>query len=307
MPRFVPPHKQDTIQDLLYPTHGIRQQLIKQGITPRNHQKDNKHFIKELQQKVHDAKLTKLQQERQRKNSLKPKTHTHVHSRVQETLTRPQTAPQQRVERKLAPKNFFAGKPGHGAAVPWHEAPTLTLTNQPPTPRHIKPPVPPRPGTPAAAKPELPESPRTDFVKRNTLAAGATPRKMSVPVASMQRQLFQRGPSHGKLPSYLLDRKIEQARLAAEREEARLPEGVPPGHRLLSEDERIRVLKTVRESKVAVDKELEKFKFVIDTPGQKVRYTQLLRELEKLESAERAFSRKMVVVAAEDASSTHNS
>jgi hypothetical protein len=46
-----------------------------------------------------------------------------------------------------------------------------------------------------------------------------------------------------------------------------------------------------------VCRELDAFRFVIDTPTQKARHAQLISELAHLEAAEKAFSRKKVIVA----------
>lgn len=64
-----------------------------------------------------------------------------------------------------------------------------------------------------------------------------------------------------------------------------------------SQEDCLRVLDEIRKSRVEVEKELDCFPFVVDTPTQKARHAQLTKELTQLEAAEKAFSRKKVVVA----------
>eukprot|EP00238_Polyblepharides_amylifera_P004163 CAMPEP_0196594920 /NCGR_PEP_ID=MMETSP1081-20130531/79661_1 /TAXON_ID=36882 /ORGANISM="Pyramimonas amylifera, Strain CCMP720" /LENGTH=273 /DNA_ID=CAMNT_0041919323 /DNA_START=25 /DNA_END=846 /DNA_ORIENTATION=+ len=100
----------------------------------------------------------------------------------------------------------------------------------------------------------------------------------------------------GKVPSYLKERKNELADVEARRRAAAEAEDVPEGMRLLPDDERLRTLKQLEETKKQVDLDWQKLPFNIETPGQ-IRHKQSLdTRLKEVEDAIKIFSRKKVFV-----------
>ena len=57
----------------------------------------------------------------------------------------------------------------------------------------------------------------------------------------------------------------------------------------------------MRSGKSAVHAALDSFPFIVDTPGQRKRHNELMRQLAELDAADKAFSRNKVVVADDDA------
>ena len=104
--------------------------------------------------------------------------------------------------------------------------------------------------------------------------------------------------NYGKVPSYLRERKLElleaqQAKRAAE-ENAH----IPPGMRILPEDERLKTLDILRENRSDVENKLRALPFKCETPSQ-IRNKQTLEaRLEEIEDAQKIFGRKQVYVRA---------
>lgn len=336
MPRAAVPGRPDTIHDLIYPSHGYRDELRRQGIKPHDHARDNRRYIKELQAKIAERKLAIA--EAAKAGAATPRRRlTRSASCVMPGTRSPVPRSGSASARSPAPaakKNFYAGKPHQptqqvtrtGKTAAWVEPPLLVDDPSWQSPAR-RAPLPARGGRENQA---TQASPATDFVAKNIAAAAACrPRNVrSAPPTG--RALTPRAAPLGKLPSYLIDRKLEIARIQAEEAANALPPGVPPNHRILpkvfkashahttacagapphttvpsiasqsvatSQEDCVRVLEQIRASRVEVEKELDCFPFVIDTPTQKARHSQLLKELKQLETAEEAFSRKRVVVA----------
>ena len=172
-----------------------------------------------------------------------------VSSKVVAGLERPVTAPARpRAERlPLGPRNFVAGRPtwqaNQAIAEAWNQpTPLSTLSPQDEEKlglrSKLKPPVPMPDLSPRAA-------PSVDFVRRNASQAGLAPRRAELPSQSSRER---KGPHHGTLPPYLLDRKMELAQMVAEKEQSDALRGMPSGHHMLREEERVRILGAVRES-----------------------------------------------------------
>jgi hypothetical protein len=156
------PPPADSITALLYPTHGIRDEQKRRGFTPRDHSKDNRRHIKEIQQHMHESK--QQQEEAAAAAAASPRTsYKGVKSRVAAQLERPVSAPP-RPTRAAPPKNFMLGKPAGSAA--WKDPPLLAPTSQPQlTPRQKM-----KPSVPANVPLARPAS-GVDFVKRNVESA----------------------------------------------------------------------------------------------------------------------------------------
>ena len=148
----------DSITALLYPTHGIRDEQARRGLKPRDHSRDNRRHIKDLQQHLHERK--QQQEEAAAAAAASPRTsYKGVGSRVAAQLARPASAPV-RPTRTAPPKNFMLGKPTGNAA--WRDPPLLTPVSQPQlTPRQKM-----KPAVPANAPLARPAS-GVDFVQKN--------------------------------------------------------------------------------------------------------------------------------------------
>jgi hypothetical protein len=238
MPRAAVPGRPDTIHDLIYPSHGYRDQLKRQGIKPHDHVRDNRRYIKELQAKIAERKQISAANA-EAAATTPGRKFMRVASRITADLSipRPASAPSPRRQSAPAQRNFYAGKPHQpsqqvtrtGKTAAWVEPPLLVEDPTVSGPAR-RAPVPPRGGSenmPTQA------SPTTDYVAKNIAAAAQQRRASARSATREQRPLAPRTSPLGKLPAYLIDRKLELARIAAEEAANALPPGVPPNHHVL--------------------------------------------------------------------------
>ena len=288
------PAPKDTIAELLYPTHGVRDEQIRRGVKPRDHRVDHRRYLKQLQQKVRE----KDEAAAAAAAAVRPgKVAYKVGSRVSETISRPLAATARRQSAASPkPKSFLCGKNfggGAGVEAAW---------DLPPPPSRSQAEL--RGEARAEASRSTPSRPpsasKVDFVKWNVETARyATPRTPAAGARTISRlgasSPFQKSPSYGKVPAYILDRKLELAKLARED-----PRQIPKGYHVMAEDARLKMLDSLRQSKEHVNAQLGSFRFVIDTPGQIKKHQQLNQELDDLEAAEIAYSRSQVLVVGEE-------
>ena len=206
---------------LLHPTCGIRDEQRRKGLTPRDHARDNKLRIKEIQ---------RLNVERREASELaascKPSPrYTAIGSRVAEQLSRPSSAPAM-PPRPKTPRAFGAGKPAPdptGIATAWSR-PALLIAPQGPISTtaaallqraKLKPAV---PRTMDLVQPRPASSPREtkmDFVQRNIGLATSTPQRLPSKPTQEDPETGGIPRQRGRVPAYLLDRKLEMAALKA--------------------------------------------------------------------------------------------
>jgi len=299
-------NRSDAVAALLNPTTGIREEQKRKGLKPHDHTRDNKQYIKQLQQLNRTREeVAAVEASTPRKISSKYKD---VSARVMtpRQLDRPSTAPAARpnsARPPLEPRNFMAGRPAWQANQPfaagWKQpAPQSTLA--PAAAEQLllrskkKAPVPKQDLTPRGLASSSSASLKpTNFLQRNVSAASLAPRRSAAPGPPSEDRKHEH---HGTLPPYLLDRKLAHAAAVAAKEESEARRGVPAGHHVLPEQERARILSAVRDGREKVHAALDSLPFVKDTLRLRQRDTQLVQQLADLEQAEKAFSRKTVWV-----------
>ena len=276
---------------MLSPACGIRDEQKKRGITPTNHARDNVMRIRAMEKLMRERKEAAVQAAVAAK--AKPKTYQAVTPRV--FSERPSSAPPP-PKPPMEPRNFACPKPSGPAGrifTAW-EPPPLMREGAPAVygtgarREKLKPTVPRR-------EPPPPKPAPVDFVKRNADLSCLTPRKAPGSPASPPGT-SEKSKYHGRVPPYLLDRKMELASKAAAKEAAAAPRDCPEGTHILPEEERQRVLAVVREGQAKCHAELDKMPFVVDTFGLKEKQNSLSKQLAQLDAAEQAFSRSKVVV-----------
>ena len=284
-------HRSDRIFEVLSPACGIRDEQKKRGITPTNHARDNVMRIRAMEKLMRERKEAAVQAAVAAK--AKPKTYQAVTPRV--FSERPSSAPPP-PKPPMEPRNFACPKPSGPAGrifTAW-EPPPLMREGAPAVygtgarREKLKPTVPRR-------EPPPPKPAPVDFVKRNADLSCLTPRKAPGSPASPPGT-SEKSKYHGRVPPYLLDRKMELASKAAAKEAAAAPRDCPEGTHILPEEERQRVLALVREGQAKCHAELDKMPFVVDTFGLKEKQNSLSKQLAQLDAAEQAFSRSKVVV-----------
>mmetsp|Transcript_6685 Transcript_6685/g.17060 ORF Transcript_6685/g.17060 Transcript_6685/m.17060 type:complete len:317 (+) Transcript_6685:224-1174(+) len=150
-------------------------------------------------------------------------------------------------------------------------------------PRHAPPP----PGKGA--------QPGKDFVRANKSAARAVKPAPQDAKADEHQKLMKK-QDYGKVPAYLKARQREMAEEEIEREAAIEAAKIPPGMRVMPESERMDTLQILAQNKAAVEDQISKLPFTVETPSQ-IKYKDgLHRRLQEIEEAERLFSRPNVLV-----------
>ena len=132
-----------------------------------------------------------------------------------------------------------------------------------------------------------------DFISQNKSALqGIKAKKLD----KEPEQLFKEKENYGKLPRYLLQRKLQLAEEYEKRREGERMALAPPGTRIMPEDERLATLDMLQQNKAEVEKHLKHLPFVVETPSQVKAKTNLENRLKEIEEAERLFSRPIVYV-----------
>lgn len=291
-------HRSDRMAALLSPVVGIRDAQARAGITPRDHAKDNRMRLKEMQLRNRERKEAATAAA-VAASPRPPAKLAGVGSRVAAQLARPASVSALPPRTPPEPRNFACPKPSGPAGrvfTAWAPPPLLFEGTTEGVPRREKrnPPVPTR----AQARPSTAQS-TVDFVRRNTELCSMSPRKTAA-APSSPPGTGEKSRYHGRLPPYLLDRKLELAKAAEAKVEAARPRECPEGTHVLEEGERQRVLGLVRSGQERLHAELDAMPFVVDSYGLKAKHLALSKQLQQLEAAEKAFSRDKVIVANED-------
>lgn len=173
-------HGSANMAALLHPTCGIRDELRRKGVTPRDHARDNIKLIREMQRKNAEKKAAAAEAE-----ATSPRASPRfnkVSSRVTRDLERPSTA--ELPLRPSPPKPFMAGKPAAdrtGILTAWEVPPLLDYDGISSDAAAILAKAKRREPVPNGMHGMRPSSassePRTDFVSRNVSLASKTPRR----------------------------------------------------------------------------------------------------------------------------------
>ena len=148
----------------------------------------------------------------------------------------------------------------------------------------------------------------TDFVRQNsTMTVADAAAKGKTRISEMraieeERRIandFTAKRDYGRVPDYLVERKLElleRERLRREKEELA---HIPPGMRVLPEDERLRTLEILAENRADVETKLLALPIAKDgTPVVHRRKAELEARMAEIEDAQRIFGRSTVLVRA---------
>jgi hypothetical protein len=278
------PRPKDTIGQFLSPCTSFRDELRRKGIQPKDHAKENRRRLKELEARNRQALV---RGEEAAEQAAKPFATPSKFHKVQPRAF--STAEKQ--AQRWAQKHSFIHR--RSPQVP-HVTQEFGTAPSPQNGRihdkHFKSPLP-----RAAVEPEdTPERPRTNFITGNIRAADRmTPPRKEVEV--------RRHKDFGKVPEYLLKRNAEMAMSKlVEEGEARRRVELRPGMRLLPEAERMETLRVLRETQAEVLKALSALPLALTTLRQNQRMVAIEAKLTELDKSIKLFSRPPVYVKVED-------
>jgi len=308
-------HAGGTMHSLLYPVSNEREALRRQGLTPKNHAKENMRMVNEQSKKRTEQAASRPSHTPE---PFKMERFKHAESTVRQQMQgewqRPQTAESvhgfmRKGEASRRCDTARASTPSVAVARP-----TTADTSQAPRQR------------PQSAKPRVPskqecrvrdeeirrvtEAPSPDHLRRNALAAirGEVPSKeRAAPLTARDRNTAsaastpERHESYGRVPGYLLQRKqdaLERKHQASERLIDH-PTDCPPGMRLMRDEERKATLVRLRDSRVSILKGLSELPFLVDTPSMQAHKTEMERRLVEVEKAISLYSRTRIFVKCE--------
>lgn len=173
----------------------------------------------------------------------------------------------------------------------------------------------PRPLTaPMNSEPQLPKivirPPTASNTKKNYLAGniraasrqGVRNDPRQEKLAELQKRKEKDLAQHqtGKLPQYLVSRRQQWKKTEEERIANRPDPSIPPGHTLMSQQERRHTLGVLSQHQATLTQELRSFPLRSDTLKHKLKKAELETKLAEIEDALKLFSRPKVFVKVDD-------
>lgn len=287
MVRLLGSKQKDTMSGLLFPTTGQRDVMLRKGLKPKDHMKDNARQIKDAEKKM---RALKLEAEVPPAPLFKMTQFKEVESRVFESAAAAAKEAEDRVflERRRSEKRIE--DLAHQRRVMRAELEAKLAHEQeaegrPSTPRKA--------AVPRAAEPaKLAPRHETNFIGKNRVKA-----LTSQPPRHELVEPPRRHESFGRVPDYLEERNAQVA-LARERALRNAPDpSCPPGMTVMPEDERLDTLAKLSNSQTEVLRALQNMPFVIETPSQKNKQTALENKLKEIENAIKLFNKPKVYIA----------
>ncbi|KAI9098044.1 calmodulin-binding-domain-containing protein [Phlyctochytrium arcticum] len=149
-----------------------------------------------------------------------------------------------------------------------------------------------------ASRPSTAGSAHSTTSKKNFISINAAKaRHLSPPVPKTpEPTLVERKTKKGQVPKYLVDRKLEWADRERARQQHLEEVKIPPGMTLVPEEERIATLVELQRRQDELMDALSKFPVIIETISMKRRKAIIESQLNEIEAAKDAFSKKKVYV-----------
>jgi len=262
-----------SVAEFMNPVNGVRDQMRRLGITPKNHAKENKQLIKRLEEKNRQQKLkadyrepldlsTKFKNIRSKvftSTTEKAPTHTNYLKKRDIDITSGNIN-EQAPERTPKTKRKA-------------EVPRQTCNSTPPLRKESR-----------------------NHVKENMKNI----RKLTKPKQKpAEEENFLHKKSYGKLPAYLVKRRIEMAEQKARKQFLEEQASLPEGMRLMDEEERLDTLVLLEKNKIEVERKLLQLPLIVETPGMKRKERDLREKILNIEHAIKTFSKPMVYIQTE--------
>ena len=242
--------------DIINPVNGYRGMLALSGQTPKDHRKDNINFIKSKQEEV----------KRQIEDATKPKAEPFKMKKFQNVPSK--------LGQLIPEQNTAVGSPDK-------ERPRTAASSRAKSASIV-----------AFGRTSHPEEQRkehyneTENVNHLNIEEGFV----------AQTPNLEKHKAYGKVPQYLERIKSEMKICADKLEEERLKARMPPGTRLMTDNERIKTLEELQHQKTEVSNILFSLPLSLKTEALKAQKRELEAKLVEIERAITTFSRKVVYI-----------
>jgi hypothetical protein len=250
-------HERTQMADIINPVNGYRGQLSLAGMTPKDHRKDNLNFIKAKQEEI---KHRLEEDAKPRPEPFKLKKFAQVQSKISSIMT-VDTHAEQSVLKPTRPSTAKSVRSKNNSIV-------------------------------AFGRTSHPDNLETPYPGENENDINL----INTPAPIDLEATIEKHKSFGKVPNYLERIKHEMEMTKEKREEERAKARMPPGTRLMTEEERIITLEELHRQKLEISDLLFSLPLSLKTESLKMRKRELESKLLEIERAVTTFSRKIVYI-----------
>jgi len=252
----------------------------KTGPPAKNHHKEYRSSLAETQRKNReDAEAVAAAGKREPwKMSRFQNVQSVVAQNTREQSADPSAEAVARVEAQKERRQAIQQKRSRQPSAP-HER---KATSKPPVPKASELPVLP---------PRSEASTNVDYIRENARSVINAPAPVGEAAAAPGKH-----EDFGRVPQYLIDRKLEVAEQEAQQKRAAEEAQVPAGMRRMEEVERQRTLQLLQESARKIVQELGRFPLVIETQSKLRARQELEHKLAEVETAIKTFSKPVVYI-----------
>jgi len=263
------------ISNALNPVRGVRDAMRRKGIEPKNHHKANLEKMRRTAKMKREKK--ELEEERQ---NLPKRKFKNVKSKFLSEANQ--------AAAKAGIKHSFLKKPPRSNSLKISRKSNETKQES----RLTKPAVPRQATLRRSSSCPAVKRESKDWLSLNKQKVWETESRLK----SKEKVDFLAKKDYGKIPSYITQRKIEwaekreQQRIEAERTK------IPPGMKLMDEDERVLTLEALTDNARKLEDALGKMSITSDTLKSRQRDADLREKLNEVEAALKIFSKKHVFI-----------
>eukprot|EP01084_Bolivina_argentea_P252740 424314_1 len=259
---------------------NYRRQLESKGIKPKNHHKQNLKNISNIQELAKQQKENKIKQA-----NIKPKKaakYLKIDSKLKQTLSsNPSTSISHDTNTNFIKKNMCTIKSQSSLNA-------SMAKNRIHTQR--KPAIPKQQKLNTFKHEEVEEK---DFVTLNKNKL----QDQTIKNANNNAIRFVNKKDYGKVPDYIIQRKLEAVELEQKKMEEEEARKIPDGMRIMTEEERSETLKLLQQNKLKLIDSIKMLPLVIETPSMKKYESNLNKQLTEIEKTIIIFQKPTVFVA----------
>jgi len=277
------------VANLLDPVKGCRDAMRRRGLKPKNHHAANLAKMRELQQVNREKKNTPAPAAKQNRLTRRAKSKFL------------EEAEKKGSDAKKKHTFLRRGNPGGGGSEATSACGSASATARKPhssLPKPRQPVLPKKPSVPRRQDVNKlkPRNESKDYVSANKSGAKLGHK----PVTEEKKQDFRKKKTYGRVPEYLLNRKIELIEAAAAKKRAEEEQAVPEGMRQMSEAERRTTLQMLQTNAKKVEEALGKLPLTVEGPSMIKREKELRKKLKEIEDALKIFNKPKVFIQIEE-------